>query len=333
MEARRDLLVGGAAGYGHALANFERACAGTRDDASPHAGLVEACIGLMEHDCSSDRDGLASRARAELKHAVALDPAAPDVMHARGEATYRLDWALPDAEQQLRAVLSLRPGNLRARLRLAECLVSLGRPPEAAAMALDVAARLPGWTSMLLRAGRVLHVARAYDDALRVLASAVAADPDSAVARLDLALTYAAIGDLDRACGECDNALAYAAGRGLFAAALANAARSRGDASIHEAARGFVTALDVDAPFASCCVGLLDAAFGNTHRPLEYWDPYDESVGLAKFVGLAAVPGSLSMFVPAVGLIAYFGVNPWFDGIRRAPAVQALLGRLGSHGG
>jgi hypothetical protein len=198
-------------------------------------------------------------------------------------------------------------------------------------MALDVADRLPGWTSMQLRAGRVLHVARAYDDAVRVLASAVASDPESAVARLDLALTYAAIGDLDRACGQCDSALAFPAGVAVIAAALANAARSRGDSSIHDAARALVAALDLETPFACCCSALLDAAFGNTHRPLEYWDPYDDSVGLAKFVGLAAVPGSLSMLVPAVGLTAYFGVNPGFEGIRRAPSVQALLARLRAH--
>ena len=53
---------------------------------------------------------------------------------------------------------------------------------------------------------------------------------------------------------------------------------------------------------------ILNAAFGDTDRPLEYWDAYDDTIGLAKFVRLGAVPGSLSMYLDAVGLIAYFGL-------------------------
>jgi tetratricopeptide (TPR) repeat protein len=329
IEGRRNLLIGGKAGSTKAFEVLERSIASAPAEAALHAAFVEACIGLVEQDCAVDRDAIVARARVALKQATALGPAAPDVLYARAETAYRLDWSLADAERQLREILSVRPAHLRARLRLAECLISTGRAPEAAALALDVADRLPDSASVLLRAGRVLHFARAYDDAVRVFEAALRSTPNSAVARLDLALTYAATGDCDRAYSECDRALASADGQGMIAAALGNAARSRGDDAIHQAAGRFIAGLDMDPPRSSCCLAILDAAFGNTHRPLEYWDPYDESMGLAKFAGLAPVPGSLSMFVSHVGLIAYFDINPWFGCLRRAPAVQALLGRLG----
>jgi hypothetical protein len=73
---------------------------------------------------------------------------------------------------------------------------------------------------------------------------------------------------------------------------------------------------------------LLDTAFGDTERPLEYWDAPDETVGLARYVGLAPVPGSLSMYVDAVGLIAYYGLAPSFQSLEASSQLRALRVRL-----
>ena len=104
-----------------------------------------------------------------------------------------------------------------------------------------------------------------------------------------------------------------------MAAALGNAARARGRSASTSPPDALFRRLHAESPSPSCCFGILDAAFGDTERPLEYWDAYDETMGLAKFLGFAPVRGSLSMYLDAVGLIVYFGLDPAFETLYDAP--------------
>jgi tetratricopeptide (TPR) repeat protein len=180
----------------------------------------------------------------------------------------------------------------------------------------------------LLRAGRVLYFARDYDAAARVFTTVLQRLPESVVARFDLALTLATRGEIAHAHDACDRALAGHEGQALMVAALGNAARAHGRGREYEAARRFLGMLTREAPVSPCCFMLLDTAFGDTERPLEYWDAPDETVGLARYVGLAPVPGSLSMYVDAVGLIAYYGLAPSFQSLEASSQLRALRVRL-----
>jgi serine/threonine-protein kinase len=330
LRGRWQLSQGTEASCRAALASFEEACLDSARDARPHAAIVEASIALMETGCGADRDRLARTARAELERANDADAAAPEVLFAAAEVAYRLDWSLAAAESRLRQVLAVRPGNWRARLRLAECLVVTGKFSDAIEMARDAAERQPLSPQTLLRVGRVLHFARDYDEAMRVFTAALERVPDSVVGRFDLALTAAKHGDASRARAreECDRALSTREGTALMAAALGNAARARGKFAEYESAKRLLQALHDESPISACCFEILDAAFGDTDRPLEYWDAYDETMGLAKFLGFAPVRGSLSMYLDAVGLIAYFGLDPSFETLYDAPAMRALRARL-----
>ena len=330
LRGRWQLSQGTEAMCQAALASFEEACIGAARDARSHAGIVEASIALTETACAADRDQLARRARAELERAADVDGTDPEVLFAAAEVAYRLDWSLQAAESRLRQLLAARPGHWRARLRLAECLVVTGKFNDAIGMARDAAERQPFSPRTLLRVGRVLHFARDYDEAARAFTAVLERWPDSVVARFDLSLTLAKSGETGqaRAREECDRAIETREGKALMAAALGNAARARGRTGEYESARDFLQALHRESPVSPCCFGILNAAFGDTDRPLEYWDAYDDTIGLAKFVGLAPVPGSLSMYLDAVGLIAYFGLDPAFESLRDGAAVRALRARL-----
>jgi tetratricopeptide (TPR) repeat protein len=330
VKGRRHLSEGTEASCRTACASFEDACVGSNRDPRPHAGLAEASIALMETGCGHDRDRLAQRARAELERALEMDAADPESLFAAAEVAYRLDWSLAVAEGRLRQLLASRPGHWRARLRLAECLVITGKFSDAIALARDAVERQPFSARTLLRAGRVLHFARDYDKAVRVFAAALARVPESPVARFDLAFTLAKGGDGARARAreECDRAMSGREGTALMAAVLGNGARARGRASEHESAKRLLHKLQTEGPVSSCCVGILEAAFGDTSRPLEYLDPYDETMGLAKFFGFAPVRGSLSMYLDAAGLVVYFGLDPAFEFLSDAPALRALRARL-----
>ena len=45
----------------------------------------------------------------------------------------------------------------------------------------------------------------------------------------------------------------------------------------------------------------------------------------SRFLGLTPVKGSLSSLVPVVGLVAYFGIDPAFDFVRRTRAFQEFV--------
>ena len=332
LKGRWQLSQGSEAMCRAALASFDEACGGGPRDPRPHAGIVEASIALMETGCGADRDDLARKARAGLERAIEIDATDPDVLFAAAEVAYRLDWSLATAEGRLRQLLAVRPGHWRARLRLAECLVVTGKFNDAIGMARDAAERQPGSSRTLLRAGRVLHFARDYEEAARVFAAALERVPDSVVARFDLSLTLIRGGDAARARAreECNRALSTREGQALMAAVLGNIARARGNTDGYASAKRVLQALHAESPVSPCCVGILDATFGDTDRPLEYWDSYDETMGLAKFFGLAPVRGSLSMYLDAVGLIVYFGLDPAFEALHDAPALRALRARLSS---
>jgi tetratricopeptide (TPR) repeat protein len=310
-----------------ALASFEDACRGSARDPRPYAGVVEASIALLETGCDADRDQRAQHARAALERAQELDAADPDVIFAAAEVAYRLDWSLAAAEGRLRQLLAMRPGHCRARLRLAECLVVTGKFGDAIGMAREAAERQPFLPRTLMRVGRVLHFARDFDGAARIFTAALDRVPDSVAARFDLALTLAKSGETarGRARDACERALSTREGVTLMAAVLGNMARAHGDMKEYESAKRFLEAHHRESPISACCVGILEAAFGDTNRALEYWDSYDETIGLAKFVGYAPIRGSLSMYLDAVGLIAYFGLDPAFQSLHQSSAALAAL--------
>jgi len=325
LRGRCALLQESVEGAAAAWSHFERALAVSPHAMGPlmHAALVEACVVRLEQGGEAPEE-IAGRARRELKTALRLDASAPEVQFAAAEMAFRVDWSPVIAESRLRCVLAARPGHTRAAVRLAECLAATGSALDAAEIAKDVVRSGGSSNGTLLRAGRILHVARHYADAAAVFEDVLRTAPQAAVARFDLALTLAKGHDRERARAECDRALASHEGRAIAAAAAANAAKARGAVARHETFRSVLNRLHQRTPVPACCFALIDASFGNTGRPIEYLEGFDAALGLTKFLGFAPVGGSLTGLVSAVGLIAYLGLDPAFDCLYTAASFQRL---------
>jgi len=327
LRGRCALLQESVEGAAAAWSHFERALAGSPHALGPltHAALVEACVVRLEQGGEAHEE-IAGRARRELKTALRLDASAPEVQFAAAEMAFRVDWSPAIAESRLRCVLAARPGHTRAAVRHAECLAATGSGFDAAEIAMDVVRAGGSSNGTLLRAGRVLHFARQYADAVAVFEDVLRTAPQTAVARFDLALTFAKGRDRDRerALAECERALASHEGRAIAAAAAGNAAKAQGAVARHEMFRSVLNRLHQRTPVPACCFALIDATFGNTGRPIEYLEGFDAARGLTKFLGFAPVAGSLTCLVSAVGLIAYLGLDPAFDCLYDAASFQRL---------
>ncbi|MBI3928280.1 MAG: tetratricopeptide repeat protein [Armatimonadetes bacterium] len=114
---------------------------------------------------------------------TAVDPAAPDAFP---------EGDLPQAETELKRVLETQPDCVRAWLLLAELELRRGRLEQALAASEEALRRQPEGYEPLLKRGAVHFRKESYDEAIRDLERCVAVAPDSAVARYNLALAYAA---------------------------------------------------------------------------------------------------------------------------------------------
>lgn len=327
---RLDLEQGTPAGCASALRHFERALATTRPVSAARPGIVETCVAMVEQRGRPDADPFVERARLELATALATDPSSVEAQFAAAEIDYRLDWSLDAAESRLRDLLASRPGSVRVRRRLAECLIAAGSAHEAAVLAREAAERDPYSPRTLARAGRVLHFAGQYTDSARMYRAALAILPGAITSRLDLALTLAADNDPGGACIECDRALASLEGQALVVAALGNAVRARGDYHRYQAARRVLDGLESATPIPVVASQLLEASFGSSGIPLEYMARQSGLPGLTQYLGLTPVPGSLSSFVDRVGLVAYLGLDEAFQRLEQATSYRTLTRLLAS---
>jgi eukaryotic-like serine/threonine-protein kinase len=324
---RMELEEGTAAACEAAVGRFEAAIAADPPVTAARGALVEACISVVEQCGLPEADRFAIRARRELAIVFETGSWSADVQLAAAEVDYRLEGSLEDAESRLRKVLASRPGSIRARRRLAECLVAAGRTHDAVVVAREAAERDPYSPRTLIRVARVLHFAAEYAESVRLFQAALAIAPREVTARLDLSLTLARQNEPGRACVECDRALASPEGQALLIAALGNAARARGELHTYDAAAGVLRRLAKTTRVPRSASQLLEATFGHSGRPLEYMARQGGCTGLAQFLGLIPVAGSLSSLVDRVGLIAYFGLDESFQSLNQAASYRAL-GRL-----
>jgi tetratricopeptide (TPR) repeat protein len=316
-----------------ALAPLQQAIALAPRDPRPRAALVRGCFLLASADCTVQRSELARLAREELRRAQSLDPGSPDVQWAAAAVAFYLDRSPDSAADLLRRAVAARPGEAELWLLLAECLIASGDIDEAVLMAAEGAERHAGSAASLRRAGRVLHYARDFRAAARMMRAALEIAPDSATGRLDLALTLAKQPDMPAAVAECDRALVWQEGHASVAAAIGSAAHAQGNAVRHASAGRYLRMLQQRAPVSSCCFQLLDTGFGNTGRPLEYLENFDPRSGLGRFLGFHFIEGAVSGFVDSLGLIVYLGIDPAFDFIYDAPGVRQLLHAMTSRSG
>jgi serine/threonine-protein kinase len=189
-----------------ARALFERAIGADDGFALAYSGLADCCallaVSLRTHAVAD----LIAQARAAASRALELDDRLPDGHASMAFVRFRFDWDWPAAEEEFAKALDLSPGHapsrqwhalfLAARGRFDEALAEMGRALELDPLSLVIQSGI----------GRVLHFAGRLDDAVRQYQHVLQTNPDFGQARVDLALTEMARGDVPAARQQLDRA-------------------------------------------------------------------------------------------------------------------------------
>ncbi len=190
---------------------FEQAIDLDPSFAAAYAGLATAYTTANSLQLISPQEAYPKAERA-ARRAVALDPAEESayIALAEYEADYNWNWTAAETNH-LRAI-ELAPNSPSAHQSYAELLARLGRFEEAARHS-DLALQLdPTRTNFL--AVRALHYyyERRYDDAIAEARRALAADPDTYLARLYISIAYAAKGEPQAGIAAARGAIAITGG-------------------------------------------------------------------------------------------------------------------------
>lgn len=205
-----------------ALQYFGESVARDPDFAHAHAGIADCWAILVDHGIVEPEDGL-RHARRAAAAALRLGPDLAEA-HTSHALVRQLTWEWTDAEAGLRTALSLNPGYVVARQRLALLLTWLGRTREAR-QEVQLALRADPLSPLVAAtAGWVEYYAGNHDDAIRILRDVLEHQPDAVTARVPLALALTRSGRPVDAVAELRAALATL--RGTAAAEPADAPAS-----------------------------------------------------------------------------------------------------------
>lgn len=113
--------------------------------------------------------GSAARARAAAKRAIELDEGLASAHAALGFVLIAYDWNWAEAEREMRRAISLNPSDADAREGLANYLAAVGQTDEAVLAMKQARALDPYSFRINWNVGRMLCLARRYDEALAEL--------------------------------------------------------------------------------------------------------------------------------------------------------------------
>jgi TolB-like protein/Tfp pilus assembly protein PilF len=177
-----------------------------------YSGLADAYNVLALYGFAPWSDTL-QRASTAATKALALDESLAEAHVSLAFIhNQRLEWT--DAEKGFKAAIALKPGYAVGHHFYANCLMQLGRFPEAIAE-IDKAVELdPLSIAVIGGRGAILLVARRYDEAVTQLEKSVQMDPAVSRAHIILAEAYAHKRQYDRALAEIDTAAKLQGGGG-----------------------------------------------------------------------------------------------------------------------
>jgi adenylate cyclase len=282
---------------------FERAVAKDPRFALAHTAVADSCILLADYGGISPQEA-AKFAWREVATALAIDDELAEGHCSRALLLNDFEWNWPAAELEYRRALALDPNNVRARHWYAFHLAELGRFDDAI-REIDTAQKQDPLSPLIYVAkGRILVVARRYDEAIEQCRKALDLEPNFAPAFFIIAQPYSHLSQHKAAIDATkkyteltsprtpDLALAYA-----YAVA---GQKSESDKIVHEvAARGsYFSAYDM----ATVCAA---------------WHDND---GALKWLGQAIEQRLIE--------VSWIRVDPRLDSIRAEPRFQELLARV-----
>ena len=189
-----------------ARALFERAIEVDGRYALAYSGLADCCALIAVSLRTAAVADLIAHARRAAAKALALDGRLPDAHASMAFVNFRFDWDWDAAEAAFSRALQLNPGHapsrqwhamfLASRRRFEQALMEMGRALELDPLSLVIQAGV----------GRILHFAGRLDEAAAQYEHVLQSNPEFGQARIDLALTQMARGDLVAARLQLDTA-------------------------------------------------------------------------------------------------------------------------------
>jgi Tfp pilus assembly protein PilF len=209
------------------IVQFEAALHHCPDCASAHAGIAEANVMLACRGMVPAKETFRQSAAAARK-AIELDPEQGD---AHGSLAHvRLhDWDWVGLDEQFRRATALAPSLALVYYWYGEYLMSMGRPEDAIASAVNGLKRDPLSPVVRSSYGMILYLARQYERASEVLVNAIETSPGHFLPRLRLGLVRIQQKQFPGAIQQLKLAARLAEGSTETQAALAMAYAASGD--------------------------------------------------------------------------------------------------------
>jgi serine/threonine-protein kinase len=185
---------------------FERAVAEDQEYALAYAGLADCCSLLAVSLRASSGIGLIEEARRAAVRALELDEGLAEAHASLAFIRFRFDWHWAGAEAEFTRALNLNPGHAPSRQWHAMFLASRSRFDVALAEMSRALELDPLSLIIQTGIGRVLHFAGRVDEAVAQYQHVLQTNPGFAQARIDLALTHMARGEIAAARAELEQA-------------------------------------------------------------------------------------------------------------------------------
>ncbi|MEO8070194.1 MAG: hypothetical protein ABI652_02245 [Acidobacteriota bacterium] len=302
LEGRGETNVGSAQGYSQATDRLRQA---VRVD--PHYALAYATLAEYEMRVAAYRGEVASQARVDAEHAVALDPMLAEGHIALGLVKIRLDWDWPGAERAIKRGLELAPTSALAHDRYAAYLATLGRVPDTIVEAKRAQELQPASAVISGDLGWFLLFSGQYVDAVSQFRKTLAIDAHSTRAFEGLGIALSQSGRHDEAIVNLRRAFDLSEKSAVVAGHLGAAYARKGNKVEAQAAIRSLEILVARGAAPASSIAEIYAALGDKNRALAWLDR-------------ASAARDFSM--------ADIAVAPWFRPLRTDVRFQKIVGRL-----
>jgi serine/threonine protein kinase/TolB-like protein/Flp pilus assembly protein TadD len=292
---------------GKAVEQFEQAVARDPHYALAYAGLADCHTLLGSAGYEANAREAMDQARAAAVKAVALDDELAEAHAALALVRFRLDWQWVEAEREFTRAIQLNPGFATAHHLFALYLAAMGRTADARA-AIQRARELDPLSLIINAAsGRILHFARAYNEAVKECQATLALDADFAEAHMNLGLSYLEIGRHEDAIRELQRASELSGRRALMLAVLGYAHAVSGHREDATRAIDELTPVVEQRDASAMLLAFPYTGLGETDRALDALE---------------------RAFTERAGLLIYLKVEPMFDRLRGEARFASLMRRM-----
>lgn len=283
---------------------FEEAIAKDPQNPLPYAGKADAYDMFGNYSLLPPQQAF-PKAEEAARKALEMDDSLAEAHSALGFARYQYDWDWAGAEHEFQRAIELKPNYATAHQWYAELLAANGRFEESLAQVRAARDLDPLSLAAYSNVGRLLYLARRYDEAIMELRNTTELYPSAAYPRIYLGLAY-----------EQKKMDAEAATEFEKAGNLLNVKYSVGHAHIHAQAGRRSEALEI--------LEHLQSAEGRGEDPFLLAGVWAALGDHEKAYALLEQAYQERSF-----LICFIKIFPWMDPLRQDTQFAGLLRRMG----